>query len=161
MSMDAYDSTQPWLIPLEAPAVLIYADGLYKWSEASVKRLAHCRYRHITVLGDPAANICDVETGDVRPAQAPEFLRGWRNLHPTGSPGTIYCNRSTLPAVQAACQGLEFNVWLATLDGSRPLSIAPPGRLVAVQYQGGAAAPYDLSVVWDESWPLRPRGTQG
>lgn len=152
----AYDSTRPSLIPAEAGVILYYADGKYEWTSEDLARFPKARRRAITVEADPAANILDVESGDARPSDVPAFLRAWRHLHPEGECGTVYCSRSTLIAVQAICTVLCYNVWLATLDGSKPRSIDGGGTLVAVQFAGGNMAEYDLSVVWDRSWPRRP-----
>ena len=157
----AYDSTRPELIPADAAVVLYYGDGRYAWTAEDLKRFPAARRRAITVLGDPACNIADVENGDMKPGDVPNHLRGWRHDHPGGEPGSVYCNRSTLPTVQAVCAHagigpLDWNLWLSTLDGSRPVSVEGGGRLVAVQDQGGIDADYDVSVVWDRSWPRRP-----
>ncbi len=153
--MKAYDSARPLLIPGTAPAILPYADGRFAWPLAEVARFPRARRRYITVLGNPRiASICDVERFDVRPEHAPAFIRERRILYP-GTLPTIYCNRSTLPAVQSACHGLEYRVWLATLDDTIPRSITGGGHLVAVQYRGGPDADFDISEVLDEHW-LRP-----
>jgi hypothetical protein len=152
----AYDATDPGNIPADAAVILYYGDGKYEWTSDSLARFPKARRRAITVEGDPACNIADVEHGDMKPSDVPAFLAAWWQEHPGGSRGTVYCTRSTLVAVQAICAGREFNVWLATLDGSQPRSIDPPGTLVAVQYAGGVTAEYDTSIVWDRSWPRRP-----
>lgn len=150
MSIQCYDSTRPDLIPASAPAVLIYADGLFKWSHADKARFPHARHRAISVLNNPSiAAVLDVELGDATPQDAPEFIKK------RGGDACIYCNRATLPAVQKACAGLDYRVWLATLDGSKPTSIRGGGKLVAVQYQGGQQAHFDVSVVYEPDW-LRP-----
>ena len=150
--MICYDSTRPWLIPAAAAeAVLMYADGEFEWKPQDKARFPHARYRSISVLNNPKiAAVLDVEKGDATPADAPGFIRA--------RPGdaAIYCNRATLPAVQAACHGLDYRVWLATLDGTRPTAITGGGTLAAVQYFGGLHTPYDLSVVYDEAWMRQP-----
>jgi hypothetical protein len=158
----AYDSTRPALIPDSAMVVLYYGDGRYAWTGDDLKRFPAARRRAITVLGDPACNVADVENGDMRPGDVPNHLREWRHDHPGGEPGTVYCNRSTLPTVQAVCEKAsigpgDWNLWLATLDGSKPRTVEGGGRLVAVQYQGGLDADYDVSLVLDRSWPRRAR----
>ena len=155
----AYDSTQPSLIPADAKVILYYCDGKYRWTGEDLARFPDARRRAITVEGNPAANIADVESGDMRPDDVPAFLRAWRHEHPHGEPGTVYCSRTTLIAVRtilarAGFNYLEWNCWLSTLDGSKPREAEYGGKpLVAVQYAGGPDAEYDTSVVWDRSWP--------
>ena len=153
--MRAFDSTRPTLIPGDAAAVLPYADGKYAWPLADIARFPRARRRYITVLGNPmTASICDVERFDVPPEHAPTFIRHRRILFP-GTLPTIYCNRVTLPAVQEHCRGLEYRVWLATLDGSIPQHITGGGQLCAVQFRGGPDDDYDVTEVIDPAW-LRP-----
>jgi hypothetical protein len=149
----AYDSTRPELIPATAPVILYYADGRYKWSGEQLARFPDARVRAITVEGDPVCDIIDVESGDCTPGDVPNFLRA--RLDMGVATGTVYCNRSTLATVQLMAGSLPFNLWLATLDGSKPNAVTGPGRLVAVQYAGGEDAEYDTSIVWDRSWPRR------
>lgn len=154
MSIQCYDSTRPNLIPASAPAVLIYADGAFKWTHEDKARFPHARHRAISVLNKPSvAAVLDVELGDATPEDAPGFIKA------RFGDACIYCNRSTLPAVQRACAGLDYRVWLATLDGSKPTSIRGGGKLAAVQYQGGQKAHFDLSVVYDVSWLRDPPAT--
>jgi hypothetical protein len=152
MTLHAYDSAHPEHIPAAAAAILPYADGRYRWPLEQVARFPDARRRYITVAGNAAiASVADVEAGDLAPGEAPAFIRARRILFPRTRP-TIYCNRSTLPLVQEACAGLDYNVWLATLDGDKPTAITGGGRLVAVQFEGGPDAGYDVSVVYDEHW---------
>jgi hypothetical protein len=149
----AYDSAQPDRIPRDAQVVLYYADGRYEWTGAQLDLFPKARVRAITVLGDPECNIIDVESGDCTPLDVPQFLDARAGMRV--DTGTVYCSRSTLPGVQAMAGDRAFNVWLATLDGSKPVTVAGRGRLVAVQFAGGPDAEYDTSVVWDRSWPRR------
>lgn len=144
-----YDSVNPSLIPPDAPIVAGYVDGLFgpggtppeAWTPAAWSRFSGSKVR-ITVFGSLDADVADVETGDLTPAGAAAWLQaGPRTVRPT-----IYCNRATLPAVQQACRGLTYDLWLATLDGT-----VPPGY-AAVQYADTGA--YDLS----ETAPWWPRG---
>lgn len=153
--MIAYDSARPHLIPDFAGAVLMYADGDFRWPSAQVARFRHARHRYITVVGNArVANICDVEKLDVPPEHSARFVEARRALFPADLP-VIYCNRSTLPKVQSECRGMDFGIWLATLDGSRPRTITGPGELLAVQFQGGIDADFDMSVIYNPDW-LRP-----
>ncbi len=147
MSRIMYDAVSWENIPDNAEMVAGYIDGpASQWPAGAWARFPHAVKVRITVNpADNEGDVLDVELGDANPADAP----GWiRRRHAAGAPFvTIYCNRSTLPAVQAAAQGTEYSLWISTLDGTQQV----PGA-VAVQYQGGPHAPYDMSVVHDDSW---------
>lgn len=95
----------------------------------------------------PAAVVRDVETG---------AWGAWNavNDQPWTAPRpTIYCNRSTLPAVLSV--GWRGDLWLA-IPGWKPgdpLPAAPGCTIVAVQNNYDNPA-YDLSAVLDPTWPL-------
>ena len=148
----AYDGTRPELIPAHAEGIMYYADGDFAWTKEDLARFPKARRRAITVLNNPHANIADVEKGNMVPSDCPGFLAAWRHEHARGLPGTIYCSRDTLAEVQAVCHGLEYSVWLATLDGTIPTSIKGGGTLVAVQYEGGLTAEYDVSALLNDTW---------
>ena len=157
----AYDSARPELIPASAAAILPYADGLFAWPLDQVARFPRAARRYITVEADARiASIGDVESGDMAPEDAPDFIDERRARFPGPRPA-IYCNRSTLPAVQSHCGDREYDVWLATLDGSIPASITGGGRLVAVQFEGGGQAPFDVSKVLDPAWLRNPLTMKG
>lgn len=146
-----YDSVDPTAIPADAQMVAGYVDGFYRWTDAGWNRFPNAIKIRIAVSAwTNDGDVLDVETGDATPAQA----RGWiRNRQAAGIfKPTVYCNRSTRPAVEAACSGLNFDLWIATLDGTQDI----PGT-VAVQYAGSSITTqnYDVSVVTDESWPTR------
>ena len=155
--MLCYDSDRPGLIPPEAAAILIYGDGDTKWTPAEIARFPHARRRTISVLNNPKiAAVLDVELGDAAPADAPGFL-AYRREH-YGDDGAIYCNRATLPKVQAELALLhgDYRIWLATLDGTKPTGITGGGRLVAVQFERDPEDRYDVSVIYDTAWLRQP-----
>jgi hypothetical protein len=147
MSRTMYDAVSWQNIPADAEMVAGYVDGpASQWPAEAWARFPHAVTVRITVNpADNEGDVLDVENGDAEPADAP----GWiKRRHAAGAKFvTIYCNRSTLPAVQAAAQGTEYSLWISTLDGTQQVAGA-----VAVQYQGGPHAPYDVSVVHDDSW---------
>jgi hypothetical protein len=184
VTLIAYDSTTPAEIPAGAAAVLPYLDGRYAWSASHLTRFPHAKSRLITVLGDPAAGICDVERGDV-PAAAPAVpdhvaaaataatggrqdqaaamafkavtARGYIEERATTKarwPGIIYCNRSTLSVVQQHCAGLQYGVLLATLDGDRPRYYSG-AWIVGIQYKN-VPGKYDMSEIYEVDWLLNP-----
>ncbi len=148
-----YDAVTWENIPRDAQMVAGYVDGLYAWPAAAWERFKHAARVHISVIppGDHrAAGVLDVETGGASVSDAPGFIKARDRA---GERAVIYCNRSTLPAVQAACAGLNHGLWIATLDGTRKLPDMK--NVVAVQYAGGPTAPYDTSIVYDSSWHRR------
>lgn len=120
-------------------------------------RFPHVPYRvakgsvWIDVLGN-APNSCswlDVESGDATPGHVP----GWLDLRNQPGNQGIYCNRATLPAVNAAAAGRPYNVWIATLDGNPfPVLPAVSGQLVAVQAIPASMLGFnaDMSVIVDQ-----------
>lgn len=148
----AYDSSAPTRIPRDAPAVFPYMDGRYSWSAKSY--FPGRPFRRITVTGDPAADIVDFEPGLVHdPASLRNFIDERNRTH---GDACVYCDRSDLDNIVIPALGPDrkYNVWLATLDGSKPTVIPGPGHLVAVQFYNEPSQAYDLSVVYDRNWLL-------
>ncbi|MFI5782271.1 hypothetical protein [Nocardia sp. NPDC051570] len=151
MTRTMYDSTSAKDIPADAAMVAGYIDGRFKWSQSDWARFPKAIKVHIAV--DPhadAGEVLDVEQGDSRPDQAPGWIR-MRQAAGVKRP-TIYCNRSTWPAVQAACKGLTYASWVAEwtghaheIEGAVACQWADPGH--------GSPGHYDLSLVVDDSWP--------
>jgi hypothetical protein len=144
-----YDSTTAADIPFDAPIVAGYVDGIFRWSDADWARFPNARKVRIAVFAfTDDGEVLDVEAGDATPEQAPAWIRK-RQAAGLAVP-TVYCNRSALGAVEAACAGLAHDIWLATLDGAIPAGFA------AVQYAGSdhSGGHYDLS----ETAPWWPRG---
>lgn len=97
-----------------------------------------------------AANVRDVEAGAWTAAAAVD-LTGWTTARPT-----IYCSLDVLPQLEQV--GWQGDVWVADYTSAAPgsPSAVPAGMTcVAVQWtdQGGGGA-YDLSVVFDPTWPV-------
>lgn len=146
-----YDSVDPNAIPVNAEMVAGYVDGNFKWSDTGWSRFANSIKVRIAVFASTNdGDVLDVENGDASPDQA----AGWIKMRQEAGifVPTIYCNRSTRPAVEAACAGLTFDLWIATLDGTQDIA-----GTVAVQYAGSAITGqnYDLSIVTDDGWPHR------
>ena len=99
--------------------------------------------------GSPVASatVRDVEAGAWTPVAAVN-LTGWTAARPT-----IYCNQNTLPSVLAA--GWRGDLWLAIITPQPPGSppVVPGCTVVAIQYAQAVGAAYDLSVVFDDTWP--------
>lgn len=94
-------------------------------------------------------HVLDVEPGDATPEQAP----GWaaqRRADGFAYP-TIYCNRSTWPAVKKAFADQRIDpplYWIATATGRPEI----PDGAIAAQYLLDVAPGIDISVVADY-WP--------
>jgi hypothetical protein len=153
-----YDSTDLSLIPADAGLVGSYANGTYATQWADVKAMfptaAHIR---IDVLAEGVGNCLDVETGDATPDHARAWLEG---RIAAGVPyPAIYCSRSTLAAVEAACAGLQYWHWVATLDGNIHIDgYKPLHRPAAIQFAGAklAGVNVDVSIVYADGWHPTP-----
>ncbi|MBO0682210.1 MAG: hypothetical protein J2P45_03560, partial [Candidatus Dormibacteraeota bacterium] len=103
----------------------------------------------VGIATSPSTNdgqVLDVEPGDATPDEAAGWIR-MRQAAGLAVP-TIYVNRSQAPAVVGACMGLNYHLWVSTLDGTQQI----PGWVYsATQYAtiGG----YDESVVTDPNFP--------
>lgn len=149
MSRTMYDSIDATAIPADAEMVAGYVDGKFVWPQSSWDRFPSAMKVRIAVFASTNdGTVLDVENGDATPAQAPGWLKN--RLAAGERRPTIYCNRDTRAAVETACQGIQHDLWIATLDGTENI----PGT-VAVQYAGSAIthSNYDLSIVTDDSWP--------
>ncbi len=145
MTRTMFDSVNPAAIPHGAQMVAGYLNGNYAWSAAAWKQFAHITTIRIDVIGNAPldAGVLDVENGDATPHQAPAWVK---KRSAAGFRATIYCNKSTWPAVQAACKGLTVSYWIADWTHV-PHEL--PGA-VAVQWTNGAA--FDTSAVYDNTW---------
>jgi hypothetical protein len=143
--MDFYDSTRPDLIPADTAACLYY-DGLYAATPEQAKRFRAVRW--ITVLGDYRnCGIADFESGNEvydKAGALREYVQGRVNM---GARARVYCDRSNLELVRADLKGLNYLVWIGTLDGNKLSPDWTPG-LWAVQYAGGETAAYDTSILY-------------
>jgi hypothetical protein len=150
MLMTMYDSTNAFDIPAGAEIVGGYVDGHYVWGPDSWARFPNAQKVRIAVFSTTNdGDVLDVEPGNAGPGDAPNWIR-LRQRSGLKRP-TIYCSRSTVPAVQAACAGLEFDLWVAEWTGQPHLV---PGS-VATQYaspETGSGGHYDLSVT-NGTWP--------
>lgn len=147
-----FDSTTPELIPGWSRLKALYANGKF----AAHRDFGRGRiFIDVTGAEPFNAEVLDVERGDANPAH----VNPWLHARHQWEVGTIYCNRSTLPAVVDAANGLPFWLWLATLDGTVPdqVDAGPSGQLVAVQAFGAelVGVNLDLSVVVHPQWWAR------
>jgi hypothetical protein len=150
-----YDSVTPTNIPTNAEMVAGYIDKeLYRWTQRDWDRFPHAvkvRIARLATTND--GHVLDVEDRLATPAQAPGWIRMRRAA---GADPTIYCNRSTWPQVNAACDAAGVarpHYWIAT--GTRQAVI--PAGAVAAQHTldfkpAGFPGTVDISIVADY-WP--------
>lgn len=158
MTRIMYDSTSVADIPLTTDLAAAYGNGVFA-DVAGLNARFPDRSKHvlIDVNGSDAlfCDVLDVEYGNATPAQARPWIQ---QRLAAGRRATVYCNRDTIPAVWAACAGLSYNLWIATLDGTTTWNgreLSSVAGVVAVQYQGQAQTGIhaDKSLVYDDSWP--------
>lgn len=155
------DSAQWKNIPKTVNLAALYRNGLYAVQPVEAKAWfpSTVGILWIDVLGNmpESCQILDVEKWDATPDQAPGWIKARRAVVHTSLP-TIYCDRSTRPAVITDCAaaGLEaavhYEFWISTLDGTE---FHAPG-VVACQDHGGPTAPWDSSKVYDDRWHPYP-----
>jgi len=144
-------------IPLTAEMVATYCNGhIGVVSLHDVKaRWPNAKHVRINVNGDPNFGDClDVETGDA----TPDTLDGWAKARlKNGVPPenlAVYCNRTTLPAVQAATD-LKLFHWVATLDGTLAIPgyhpLVAPAAVQAINATM-AGVNVDVSLVFEDAW---------
>ena len=165
MNRTMRDSAIPAAIPRPGlDLVAGYYNGRFTWSPTDWARFRPSVPRvRIDVNGTaPAdASVLDVENGDATPQEAVPWVQARRKLFPGTAP-TIYCNRSTAVLAEAALHaaglhpGIEYTLWIATLDGDQKAAdaLAKGPGVVAVQWKGQAqtGGHYDESIVYDPSW---------
>lgn len=146
MTILFYDSVKPAGIPTYARYACLYSDGKYAASVADTKRFS--RVRWITVTGNwKTSGIADFEKGN--PVfDKPDALRAWvAGRIAMNVRARVYTDRTNLPVVRERLDGLEYLVWLATLDNDK-LKPDYTENLWAVQFDGNAD--YDTSVLYGE-----------
>lgn len=145
MSVTAFDSANWQVIPSYAQAVLPYADGRYKWSNS---HFPSAQWRYITIFGNPAVDILDIEPGCCWP---PSAGINWAHQRQVQNEDiTIYCNRDTYPSVAETFAKYEWHLILATLDGTI-LTEFDGKPLRGCQYTDHAGL-YDMSMIYDDHW---------
>jgi hypothetical protein len=166
-----YDSNRPALIPADPEMVAGYVDGSAQWPADAWDRFT-CPKVRISVepfdsrhqaTGYPfgnyhAASVIDVETGAFSPAAAARFVPARNVFRPDTA--TVYCNKSTLPAVLRACRGEKYFVWLAWYIGHVPgatelaeiRAMLQPFSVVLAAWQWKSGPNYDTSRVYLPMW---------
>ena len=147
MTRTMYDAVTNTNIPADATLVAAYVNGHYTNYAQAVARFPHATVVGISVTARFNAGIVlDVEQGDARPDEAPDWVLMRRAA---GIDPTVYCDSSTWPSVREAFTSRhlpEPHYWIAQYDGDPTI----PAGAVAKQYAD--PGPYDLSSVADH-WP--------
>jgi hypothetical protein len=152
-----YDSTNPFAIPQDAQMVLVYVDGIYRWSQAGRDRFRNAVQVTCSAVGAVTAQVGDVELGCIWPvSRAVDWVLRARA---DGYDPTIYVNEMNdwgpcRSAFQA--RGVpEPHWWVANYNGVKAI---PPGS-VGRQYAHPSDplgnprnVPWHTAGHWDESW---------
>jgi hypothetical protein len=163
--IEFYDSSRWGLIPAGVRACL-YLDGRFRVSGDDAKRFGPVHY--ITVFGTAAAaegaGCADFEAGNPQLFAGPALVEWAQARQARSERARVYCNRSDLPrALDLVGHLPAVSFWLSTLDG-RTWSAAelvadievvervtlPVDRVWGIQWQGGPAAFYDRSSLWQD-----------
>jgi hypothetical protein len=147
MSITAYDASNWRNIPADAIAIFPWSDGAYHWSNA---RFPKARYRYLTALGNPDADIADFEPGCIWPGSK---LRLWAeerlDKHPREDL-TVYTDRDNYPLAVNAMTGFAWHLFLATQDGTAPETYESRHvRAVQITDRNNL---YDVDEVFDVDW---------
>lgn len=146
-----YDAVNPANLPPGANLYAGYTDGKYANIDAIKARFPGKPVVTISVNGTTAADVLDVEAGNIAPEHAPAWVRWMRR---NGSDPTVYCPLSLWPACKSSFMAQATNPphwWVAHYDGDPTI---PPGA-VAKQYRSDVQGGYDVSSVID-GWPTLP-----
>jgi hypothetical protein len=135
-----------------AAMVAGYINGPYAWSQGDWNLFPHAEHVTISITaGANAGDVLDCETGDASPDQT----AGWIAMRKAAGlyRPTIYCSLDVIPAVRAGTGkfilGQDYDIWVAHYTGAPHLVAG----CAATQY--ASTANYDVSSVYDTSWPHR------
>lgn len=145
------DSTNPFDIPPGEAMVAGYVDGLYAWSQEGWARFPNAVKVRIAVFSQTNdGHVADVESGDMTPAGAVQWVRMRRAA---GVDPSVYCNLSTWPQVQQAFHAAgepEPHYWIALWNGDQSIPVGAVAHQFADPPSTGGH--YDMSSVLDY-WP--------
>lgn len=148
-----YDSVNALAIPSTAEMVAGYVTGEFAWEAGIWGRWPRVREVHIDVNGTypQDADVLDIERGAASPSQA----RAWIKERVKYGRAALYFSRSGIPEIEAVIKGLPpVDVWIADwTDAAHVVPVPASMHLVAVQYANTPS--FDLSAVYDSTWPWR------
>lgn len=151
MARTMYDSVTASDIPQDADMVAGYVDGPYAWSPDDWGSFDHATVVHISINPHhDAGDVLDVEQGDARPSQAPNWVQKRRRAHVDP---VVYCSANLWPAVRDVFDKTDVSPphwWVADWTGHPHV----PAGAVACQYASAEQVGhhYDLSRV-TSGWP--------
>lgn len=158
-----FDSTNMDAIPADAKIVAGYPHAF----PTDYGRFPNALQVRIDQHGNHAddCHVADVENGAISISTVRQWVESWHLLHPNGLAAvngffdqpTVYSSESNMKATMGALVGLSYDFWVASWD------IGPtviPGTNLH-QYASPTSNPpsggdYDLSVVYDDTWGVRP-----
>lgn len=155
----ALDSDQLPELSAQVDFLITYSDLVH---DAAAWEAEHAGRQCLYIdrgLGDPAgkATIIDVERGAHVPANIPRWYD--EKAAAKLSYLTYYCDRSTLPQVQAVIGGRHMWRWIAVLDGTVAIAGFVPWQspdLIQVLGAPQLGVHADLSLVMSPSWHPAP-----
>jgi hypothetical protein len=131
--------------------VAYYIDGWFAWTPEDIALFPHNQHITITVLGNPA-DVADCESGDMTVDESVRWLERQKAagyLRPT-----IYRSLSGMADLRKATGNMilckDWDAWVADYDNS--VEAVYPGA-AAKQYR--STDDYDVSSIYDDSWPHR------
>jgi hypothetical protein len=156
MARIMYDSVNPFAIPEHAQMVLVYVDGIYKWSQAGRDRFKYAQQITCSAIGAVTAQVGDVEKGCIWPV---ENAVGWvLRARADGYDPTVYVNeRNDWGPCRDAFRRAgvpEPHWWVANYNGIRDIPAGSVGRQYAHPSTppGNPQGPWHTAGHWDESW---------
>jgi len=164
-----YDAVNPGAIPADAQFVFLYNDGLYAAPQSAYDLWASRGVPVATICVYPttAANVLDVEPGNVVTAQDSSAYIAWLDMmrEQYGYTGVIYCDSSDQPEIQAnvAAAGREC-LWSIAELGSQPTSL--PDGVVNIQWAFAGSVDYDavspdFPMIGGAATPAAPDTSEG
>jgi len=148
-----YDAVDVSALPPGGDYYLAYIDGDYITLPAVRAKFPTARILTVTTTGKLAADICDVESGDARPAIAAAGVRA-------GLYNTVYSDVSTKPELDTAMGDLDWQWYAANPTGEEHL--VPDSVATQWAWPGhGSTGNYDISTtngVYPNTPPPLPEG---
>lgn len=115
-----YDTVTVASVPANPEAVAGYVNGKFQTYNDLVRKFPHAKHLSIAVTTAADALCLDIELGNARPGQAPEWVK---RQHRRGvRRPVVYANTSTMPSVISALTNAgihrsEYRVWTAHYTG--------------------------------------------
>lgn len=146
-----YDGVTAADLPTTAEMIAGYSTGRYAWTTADWARFPRAVKVRIDVTGlyPAGSDVLDVESGDATLGD----VKAWIHARVPHGRACVYTSRANVEALSVECAGMVgVDCWISDWTGE-PHEIALPSNLhlCAVQFENTPG--YDLSCVYDSSWP--------